>query len=423
MSAETDLAAPETNAPDDDRLDADDAVEAPKAAPRRAGGGTRLPVILPKVKPVSRVEGDRVVSTARPQGSAVPAPDDLVIPGEEELSVKPTFKKIPKPSADSPAPVKEPKPAKGKTSSKGGKEAKGKSPKAEEPAVDEAAAPARPRKAFLGKVRDVGKASSAAEATTPKAKAPGEGKAERKDVHPPSFTPSRGITKPAVLVGEPVPTRKPEADSPGFVEMVVEGASANDPEVPKFVGASESGTSVVQGRRRAGGRPLPPREEEMIPVPVPIGTGVGQATIQAPTRPTSPEAEEGKKKKKPAGEVRKVKLQVATVSPWSIAKIGFLMSVGLGVAFVVMVFIGWKVLDSAHFFTSINDQIATLAGPESASKFDILPLVAQGKVMAGATVLAVVNVVLMTALSVIGALIYNVISMLVGGVHVTMRDD
>jgi hypothetical protein len=130
-----------------------------------------------------------------------------------------------------------------------------------------------------------------------------------------------------------------------------------------------------------------------------------------------------KAKETPAGVPRRVKLQVARVSPWSIAKMAFLLSVAMGIAFVVMVFIVWNVMNNAKIFTTINDQIATLAGPESASKFDITSYVEQSKVMAGATVIAVVNAVIGTVLATLGSFIYNITSMLVGGIHITLRDD
>ena len=162
--------------------------------------------------------------------------------------------------------------------------------------------------------------------------------------------------------------------------------------------------------------------------PIPVGGTAGPVTIPAPAAPRPPRTVSAAEKKGTAvkattGVPRRVKLQVSRVSPWSIAKMAFLLSVAMGIAFVVMVFIVWNVMNNAKLFTMINDQIATLAGPESAAKFDITSLVEQSKVMAGATVIAVVNTVIGTVLATLGSLIYNITSMLVGGVHVTLRDD
>jgi hypothetical protein len=104
-------------------------------------------------------------------------------------------------------------------------------------------------------------------------------------------------------------------------------------------------------------------------------------------------------------------------------KMAFLLSVGLGIALVVAVYVLWNVLDRSHVFVLINDQIAGIVGPESADKFDILQYVALSKVMAAASGVAVIEVVLATALATLGSLLYNVTSALVGGIHVTLRDD
>ncbi|GMA35724.1 DUF3566 domain-containing protein [Demequina litorisediminis] len=43
--------------------------------------------------------------------------------------------------------------------------------------------------------------------------------------------------------------------------------------------------------------------------------------------------------------------------------------------------------------------------------------------MSAAVLISVVNVVLLTALSAIGAFLYNAVSSVVGGVYVTLTDD
>ncbi|MDR3360457.1 MAG: DUF3566 domain-containing protein [Bifidobacteriaceae bacterium] len=43
--------------------------------------------------------------------------------------------------------------------------------------------------------------------------------------------------------------------------------------------------------------------------------------------------------------------------------------------------------------------------------------------MSGAAIIAVVNVVVMTLVSTLLAVAYNIVAALVGGVHVTLRED
>ncbi|MGO1318432.1 MAG: DUF3566 domain-containing protein [Cellulomonadaceae bacterium] len=49
--------------------------------------------------------------------------------------------------------------------------------------------------------------------------------------------------------------------------------------------------------------------------------------------------------------------------------------------------------------------------------------VERDRVVSLAMIVAVVDVVLLTALSTVGAFLYNVVASLVGGVHVTLTDD
>ena len=55
--------------------------------------------------------------------------------------------------------------------------------------------------------------------------------------------------------------------------------------------------------------------------------------------------------------------------------------------------------------------------------FTVQQLVSLGQVASFATIIAVVNVVLLTALSMLGAVLYNISSTLVGGIGVTLTDD
>lgn len=117
---------------------------------------------------------------------------------------------------------------------------------------------------------------------------------------------------------------------------------------------------------------------------------------------------------------RQVNLAIARVDPWTVMKVGFLLSVALGIAIVVATIVVWLMLDGMHVFSSIEDFLNQI----SASKFvALLDYVKLPKVVSYATVAAVANVIIMTALSTLGALLYNVIASLVGGVRVSLMDE
>jgi hypothetical protein len=118
---------------------------------------------------------------------------------------------------------------------------------------------------------------------------------------------------------------------------------------------------------------------------------------------------------------RKVRLNVAKVDPFSVLKLSFLVSVGIGVATVVAAIVVWQVLNGMGVFSDINRLATQIAGKQST--FDVNDYVGLGKVVSLATVIAVINVALLTALSTLGAFLYNLSSGLVGGLHVTLSDD
>lgn len=122
-----------------------------------------------------------------------------------------------------------------------------------------------------------------------------------------------------------------------------------------------------------------------------------------------------------SGAARKVRLAVARIDPWSVMKLSFLLSVAIGIMIVVAAAVVWYTLDGLAVFTSVNTTIAQITG--DATFFDLLEYVAFKRVISLATMIAVVDVVILTALSTIAAFLYNIVAALVGGITVTLTDD
>jgi Transmembrane domain of unknown function (DUF3566) len=119
---------------------------------------------------------------------------------------------------------------------------------------------------------------------------------------------------------------------------------------------------------------------------------------------------------------RKVRLTLSRVDAWSVAKMGFLISVAVGIAFVVMIAVLWMILDGMGVFSDIDRTVRTVLG-ETGSSFDLMQYVGFSRVVSLATVIGVVDVFLLTALSTLGAFLYNICSALVGGLQLTLTDD
>lgn len=136
-----------------------------------------------------------------------------------------------------------------------------------------------------------------------------------------------------------------------------------------------------------------------------------------------PAKERPSKAPKPVGSEsgpRRVRLAVSRIDPWSVMKLSFLVSFAIGIMLVVAVSAIWLALNGMHVFSSINDLVTEILAD---SNFDLLDYVAYDRVISATALISIVNVFLITALSTIGAFIYNISAALVGGVHLTMTDD
>jgi hypothetical protein len=158
------------------------------------------------------------------------------------------------------------------------------------------------------------------------------------------------------------------------------------------------------------------------------GAAVGQAGTAgvAPTQVIAAELEAGATAAdapKPGAErSKRVKLNLSYIAPLSVAKISFLISVAMGIAMVVAIYILWEVLNNNEVFTQIDEMIKAVVGESRPKELNILQYVEAGRIMSGAAIIAVINVVVLTLLSTLLAVIYNIIAALVGGVRVTLKE-
>ncbi|WP_309130731.1 DUF3566 domain-containing protein [Brevibacterium sp.] len=129
------------------------------------------------------------------------------------------------------------------------------------------------------------------------------------------------------------------------------------------------------------------------------------------------ESGKGKKKKGP----RTVRLTVSAIDPWSVMKMSFLISVAIGIATIVAFIVLWIVLQATGVMSSMEATMTELAGAESAER--LLGIFAFGRVVAAGFIIAVINIVLLTALSTLAAFLYNIGSLIAGGFHLTLTDD
>jgi nitrogen fixation-related uncharacterized protein len=104
-------------------------------------------------------------------------------------------------------------------------------------------------------------------------------------------------------------------------------------------------------------------------------------------------------------------------------KMAFLLSVAVGIAGVVMVAALWMILSGMGVFADINRTVEEVLNTSNGSTFDLMDYIGLGRVVSLSIVIGVIDVILLTAISTLGAFLYNVCSSLVGGLQLTLTDD
>jgi len=119
----------------------------------------------------------------------------------------------------------------------------------------------------------------------------------------------------------------------------------------------------------------------------------------------------------PRSAVRRARLRVSNISPLSVFRLSLVLSICLLVVLLVAVAALWYVLNKAGVFTSVVDAASTLTDKTGGG---IDKWLGFKRVMTIAAIIGGINVVVITVLSTIGALLYNLCSDFVGGADVTL---
>ena len=203
----------------------------------------------------------------------------------------------------------------------------------------------------------------------------------------------------------------PDGNRPSAAPRV--NAPVRPQQRPSALSAAPGQRPAVPGQRPTG-QPVQPGQRPVQ----------GQRPAVPGQRPTqgAPGQGPGLVKPAPKAKARRARLLISKVDPWSVLKMAFLLSVALGIVTVVAAIVLWTVLDLTGIFDQVDSLLGTLAGSESGG-FELKKVASLGQVASFATIIAVVNVVLLTALSMLSAVLYNISATLVGGIGVTLTDD
>lgn len=113
-------------------------------------------------------------------------------------------------------------------------------------------------------------------------------------------------------------------------------------------------------------------------------------------------------------------MQIRRVDPWTVLKVALVLSSALFFVWMIAVALLYVVLGGMGVWSKLNSNVGDLLTSSGGNAGG--ELVSSGTIFGGATLIGLVNIVVMTAMATIGAFVYNLTTDLVGGVEVTLAD-
>lgn len=223
---------------------------------------------------------------------------------------------------------------------------------------------------------------------------------------PPRVAPDRSPADRVAAPDRVAPTRPDPARTVPGREHAARASSSEAPAGPSDGGQPTTRQAAVTDD--AGGPPTTRQpavaDDGRVRRPGPPRPPVARGTADRPGA-TKPQA----------GRTRQARLALKRIDPWSVFLFSLLASVFMGIALVVAVFALFTVLDALGVVSSINELVGEVTGETAA-------LLTTSRLVGGAAVLGAVNVVLLTLLATLGAVLYNLCASLTGGIELTLGE-
>jgi hypothetical protein len=232
----------------------------------------------------------------------------------------------------------------------------------------------------------------------------------------------------------------------GYSDAGFSGSDAGFAGSGTGAGLPDSGFSGASGPARAdsgltGGETYaPPYVPEFPPAPAPTVTPgpetgslgaqrMGNTTYAyappAPVPPPPPPAAKGKGKGKgrqSATQARRANLIVARLEPWSVMKFSFLISLVAWIVLFVAVALLYYALSSLGVFASLQKTLASVTSSQGSAGVDLSRWTSGTRILGYTMLIGAIDVVLITALSTLGAVVYNLVTHLGGGIEITLKE-
>ncbi len=119
---------------------------------------------------------------------------------------------------------------------------------------------------------------------------------------------------------------------------------------------------------------------------------------------------------------RQAMLTLARVEPWSVMKFSFVASVVAFIILFVAVAVLYMVLSALGVFDSLQHTVSSITSSQSDAGTNISHWFSASLILGYTAMLGALNIVLITAMSTVGSVIYNLIAKTIGGIEVTLRE-
>jgi ABC-type Fe3+ transport system permease subunit len=126
-----------------------------------------------------------------------------------------------------------------------------------------------------------------------------------------------------------------------------------------------------------------------------------------------------KSSRRPASS-KQVRLKLVYIDFWSTVKLSFLAGICLAIIAIVGTFLIWTVLDRTGIFDQVNSLVKDISG---AGGGDLRAVLGLGQVMGFSLIVAILDIVVVTALGAVFALLYNLSVKITGGLLVGFTNN
>lgn len=119
---------------------------------------------------------------------------------------------------------------------------------------------------------------------------------------------------------------------------------------------------------------------------------------------------------------KRARLYVTRIDPWSVTKAAFMLALAIGIVIVVAVGVLWWVLDVTGVFQAVARTFDEVIGTATTG-FDLMSYLEFSRVIGVAIIVASVEIILVSLLATLFAIMYNVTVGLTGGIEVVLSDE